>query len=351
MSMTTDKLSSQWDRWQSALDNGTRIESEKGDPASGCYKRNSGDGRVEAIMIWRNETGALECMRNVYGDGSRMHDDEIDELFSSCSMYPISHADFAATAEEGIPFPPEYGTRLTLDEIKRGVVWTPELGRKKLGASDMLDKNERAVVGDNSQHAAPHELLQGRINDLADKRRAWLREIGGTVVTQDHADKAADFAEAFGKLEKEAVETHKIEKEPYLKNGREVDARWKPIAALADTAKRDSKAMLTPYLRKKDDEAREAQRRATQEARSREEAAPSPVEAVKPRAGHSGRGVSLRTVCRTVVTDLQALAAYLASMQAPPPDFTEACRKAADKMLRAKVPVPGAELIEHQEAA
>lgn len=339
----------QWDRWHHAMA-GHRIETERGNVPSGYYKNNTSKG-VEAICVYRDETGQLQCIRNIFGDGSNMDADQIEELVASCYLYPISYEDYAAVAERGDEFGPEFSTRLTMQEQKDGVVWTAELGRKKLAAKSLLVENERAVVGDNSQHAAPHELLAGRINDLADKRRSWLKEIGGEVRTQDHADKVADFKVAFAEIEKEADKTHKAEKEPFLKGGREIDARWKPIAALSDSAKRDSAALLTPYLRKQDDERREAARKAAEAARERQDNAPAPVEPVKARAGHSGRGVSLRTVSRTVVTDLPKLAAYLAALPMPPDDLVEVCRKLATREINRGVPVPGAKIESSQEAA
>ena len=348
--MTEDPtMDTQWNAWQDAVLHAKPIPTERGNPASGYYKRNAGDGRIEAICIYRDENG-LQCIRNVYGDGSRMDADAIDELFGSCCMYPISYEVYAAV-ETGEPWPPEYATRLTMAEQQSGIMWTPELGRKKLGATTLLAENERAVVGDNSQHAAPHELLVAKINDMVDTRRAWLKEIGGEVKTQDHADKVADFKVAFAALEKEAVDAHKREKEPHLTAGREVDKRWKPIGDLADKAKREAASMLTPYLKAQDEERRQAAAKAAAEARSRQEAAPAPVEPVKAKAGHSGRGVTLRTVSRPIIVDIATLAAHLAAMQTPPPDFVEVCRTIAGKIMRAGVACPGAEMQEDQVAA
>lgn len=345
----------QWQAWEAAVLHGTPIPTERGAPQSGYFKRNAGEGRVEGVCIYRDQGDdgceRTNCIRTVYGDGSRMTFDEIDDLFGQVCMYPIPYSAWEAYVENGQPWPQEFATKLTMVEQQAGVVWSPELGRKKLGAASLLADNERAVIGDNSKHAAPHELLVAKINDLADARRSWLKEIGGEVTTQDHADRAADFKVAFAALEKEAVDSHKIEKAPHLEAGREIDKRWKPIADLADRAKRDAAAMLTPYLKAQDEARRQAAAKAAAEARSRQEAAPAPVEPVKARAGHSGRGVTLRTVSRTVVTDLPALAAHLAAMSTPSPDFVEACRKVADKMLRAKAHVVGAELQEEQVAA
>jgi hypothetical protein len=333
-------MTDQYASWRAALDGKKLDMGAKGEPPSGYFRRNAGNKGWELFAVWRSN-GVLCCERNMFGDGASMDADQIDQLFAS-EVY-------TAVVHEGAPLPIEHTARLSLKEIKAGAGMTAEVGRAKTATASILEKNERAVIGDNSQNAAPHELLGGRINDLLDERKAWLAEIGGSIATQEHADRAAAFAEAFAKLEKDGVETHKTEKEPHLKAGREVDATWKPIISKADDGKRSTKALLTPYLRKQADEAAEAQRKAAAEAAQRQQ--PAPVQAVAPRAVNGGRGVSLRTVRSAVVNDLLAVAAYLAGMANPDRDFAEVCRKAADKLLKAGVLVPGAAIVETQEAA
>ncbi|MDR3463301.1 MAG: hypothetical protein P4L76_13400 [Beijerinckiaceae bacterium] len=125
----------QWARWQRAIE-GHRIETERGNPPSGYFMqptKKPDPQHLEAICVYRDEDGTLRCIRNVFGDGSNMNADQIEELVASCCFYPISYETYVAVAEEGAPWPPEYATRLTMKEQAAGVAWTPALGRKKLG--------------------------------------------------------------------------------------------------------------------------------------------------------------------------------------------------------------------------
>jgi hypothetical protein len=341
-------MTDKYDRWRRALKGEKLDMGARGNPPLGYYRRNAGPKGWEAVAVFHDDDGVIRCERNIFGDGSNMTVEQIDELFAS-EIYAIPYEVYEEVSYDGKAWPPEHTARLSLKEIKAGIGMTADLGRAKTASATMLADNERAVAGDNSKNAKPHELLAGRLNDLSDERKAWLESIGGAIATQEQADRAAAFSEAFAKLEKEAIETHKVEKEPHLKAGREVDATWKPVINLADDGKRSSKALLTPFLRKKDEEAKKAARKAAMDAAAKQE--PVVVEPVKPKAVNGGRGVTLRTVRSTTVTDLPKLAAYLAGMANPAPEFVEACRKLADKALKAGVDVPGAKIIESQEAA
>ncbi|WP_457797591.1 hypothetical protein [Methylocystis sp. S23] len=138
-------------------------------------------------------------------------------------------------------------------------------------------------MGDNSQNLEPHEALQADINNLADAARDWLKSIGGKITTQEQADKAANYATEFGKLEKRGQDKHKAEKAPHLEAGRAVDAAWKPVIDLADQKKRFMKKAFETWAveeqRKRSEEAarlRAEQERQAAEARAAAKAAGEP---------------------------------------------------------------------------
>jgi hypothetical protein len=345
----------QYFHWREAIEQEKPIET--GDREDGTYVR-SGFYRaltkqgVEAIAFWRGDDGHLQCRRTIYGDGSKLSIDEMEELFSQVCRYPIEHNIWQAV-RAGSPFPAEYETRLTMQEIRDGVAWTAKLRQAKLGVESPAEadtaENPRAVIGDNQPpEPTPAEALAARVEALKERRAGWLKEIGGSIQTQEHADKAAAFADAFSKLEAEATEAHRVEKAPHLESGRKVDAAWKPVISAADDAKRACKTLLTPYLKRKADEAAELKRKAAMEAAMAGEKASQ--DAAKPGAGH-GRRVTLRTVQRAIITDLPALAAFLSGRERPNEEFVEICRKLAERMLKAGVDVPGAKIEERQEAA
>ena len=100
-------------------------------------------------------------------------------------------------------------------------------------------------------------------------------------------------------------------------------------------------------------------KRAEEEARKINEAAAAAgatapvVQAAKVTAGDEGatRKVVMkkRTVCE--ITDLQALVAFIAKMDNPPPDFVAEAKRVAYRMLDAGVTVPGAVLKSEEYAA
>src|ERR1019366_1818843 len=139
--MTHDNPHDQFAAYKIALAGGSMDFGPKGQPSSGYFKHNTKQG-IEAVAIWRDKHGNLQCKRSIFGNGAKMTADEIDELLASCGHYPIPHDVWLAVTKEGKPWPIGYSTRLTMDEIKNGVTWTPELGRKKkLVESEFLPAN------------------------------------------------------------------------------------------------------------------------------------------------------------------------------------------------------------------
>lgn len=313
-----------WTYWASAL-NGEFIEDliQRGNPQSGFYR----DRSKRAVAIWRDEAGELLC--SVTSGFCPRHPDEIDELFGFICRSPI--------------------TRELFMHVKDGGAWPEDVQLPERGA------------GDNSQSLPPHELLAAQINDMIDEARKWLESIGGKVQTQAHADKAANFAGAFGELEKQADKARKDEKEPHDKAAKAVQAKWLPVIELAAEKKTWLKKEFEKFAlaekRRREDEARRAleeQRRVAEEAYGRAVAengerppAPPAIEEPAPvknvAAGTRGTRVALKTRVDFVVTDLPAFSAHLAALDNPPPEFVEACRKIANRLGAAGANPPGVE--------
>lgn len=315
-------MTDQWRFWASAL-NGEFIEDliQRGNPQSGFYR----DRSSRAVAIWRDEGGELLC--SVTSGYCPRITDEIDELFGWVCRAPI--------------------TRELFMHINDGGSWPEDVSIPERGA------------GDNSQSLPPHELLAAQINDMIDEARKWLASIGGKVKTQEHADKAANFAGAFGKLEKRADKARKDERKPHDKAAKAVQARWLPIVELAAEKKTWLKKEFEKYAlaekRRRKDEARKAdeeQRKAADEAAcaaaENGETPPTPPVIKEPApvknvvAGTRCR-VALQTRVNYVVTDLPAFAAHLAALENPPPEFLEACRKIANRLGAAGANPPGVE--------
>jgi hypothetical protein len=342
-------------RWRNALAGQPMDFGAKNDPACGYYRNLTPKG-IEAVAIYK-EGGAFRCWRNIFGDGSKMAVEEIDELFGNVGLYPVSYEAFIHAANGG-EWPPEYGTRLTMKEIQANVAWTPDLGIKKLGSDLEQDQGEaaenpRAVIGGNNP---PEELpidrqLAERIASAAKRVSEWLASIGGAPKTKEQADKVADYATRFGDLHGEAEKAFKAEKEPWLKGGRAVDAKWK-FRDEATTLRKKYLDIANKWIGAENarlaEEARKANDAAIAAARKDAEALNEPVREIAPiepqkvTIGNT-RAVSQRSRAVYVVKDVKAFSAYLSEMENPPPDFIDVLGKLANKLGAAGVNAPGIE--------
>ncbi len=379
----------QWDRWRSAITNGTRVETERGNPASGFYKQTTGEAAprdIEAICICR-DGNTLQCFRNVYGDGSRMDADAIDELFGKVCIYPISHEIYTAVTERGEPFPPEYGAkgRLTMKDQAAGVAWSPEYGRKRLGLdmpgavkpSEMAGgavhepgtdapENPRAVIGGNMPpepmeaageapsassvdpapvgytfqgERTPELIMTEEVSALGAGVKTWLDSIGGAPRDKAEADIAADYKTKFAAIEKRADKARVDEKEPFLQGGRDVDARWKRPIANAKTSKEKCGAIAQEWRDAENarrqaeaDKANKAARDAAEKAGQPADVAPAPIQAEKVGGLGNIRTVGERGVTRWQVDDPRAYATHLLAQEGDlPSEIVEALGKVASR--------------------
>ena len=336
--MNTHVQIDQYAAWRHALKTNTPVPFEPGNPASGFYKvrdRNPDRSiRWDVVAVWRDDDG-LQCSRT----GPRpapTHFDEIEALFAICNSTPITHELF--------------------QHIFGGGAWPDEVETPAVEAKP---------------DAAPHEALEAELTALRDQASAWIEAIGA-VKTKDDADKAANYADAFAKLERRATELHKSEKAPHLEAGRAVDAAWKPLIDRAGECKAWSKKAAEAFLiaekRRLAEEQRlrdvEAAKAAAEAERLRREAeaagapppvveapAPPPMAAPKAKAGTSGRAISVRS--RTVhnITDRRAFLEYLAALNDHPRELLEVMQLLANRLRAAGVTVPGVETTTIEEVA
>ena len=324
----------QWAYWRAAL-NGLQMDFDKDDVPSGFYEHRNGS----IIAIWRDD-GGIFCWKTNATQYAPKTKEKVCEYFAYCTGNPSGRA-------------------ISHDEYLHIMA-----GGKALAGPRSATIDKPATIGDNSAGMTDDERISAEIKDLSEQFNSWLEKIG-KIATQEQADKAANYAEEFSKLEKDATKAHKTEKDPFLEGGRAVDAKWKPIAGKADEGKRAAKSAITPFLVEQDRLRREAEakQRELEAAQRKAEAeaamagappppAPEPayVPPVRTSAG-SGRKTALKTYKVTEVTDLPALAAHLAAMDTPPVEFIEACQKAAARLLTAGATVPGATQRDEKRAA
>ena len=309
--------------WREAVKLGRGVETEKGNVRAGYYRV-----KGEALAFWRDESGNLLCWRSDSKKYLPKLPDEIEDTFAFAAPHPVAYEAFAQFRDSG-RWP---------DEVEPVAQPDPAL--------------------------PPSEALTAEIDALREQAVGWLAAIK-TVSTQEQADKAANYAEAFAALEKKAAETHKAEKAPFLDGGRKIDATWKPIAERAASLKAWAKKTIEPFL------IAERNRIAAEERARREEAdriekeamaarvhaarigAPPPPEVVAPPpiapppqkagAGTAGRKVALRTRTVIEVTDWRAFLTWLSTQNDHPEDFRQAVEKRAKGLIDAGMNPPGVE--------
>lgn len=352
-----------------------RIMIDNPNPAPGESRKNP-KVIFEPVAIWKDGE-EWACAKPGFCPTKQ---DEIDDLFSRVCRDAVPEDVYRAVVAGG-PWPDQVEERTPAERIvqpSEPIERTePELlgptetqqAMYGQGRADDAPENERATPGGNSGAVSPAAVMADRIADVNQQIADWLKEIGGKITTDEQADKAANFAALLGELEKEAEALHKVEKAPWLEGGRTVDAAWKPLIEKAATSKgRVKRDYVTPYLvekqRRIDAEAKaERERIAAERAKAEQQAAaagveappveePPPPEPERVKAGtRGGRATALRTVKVGEITDLPALAAFIAGMSPPPAEFIEVCKKLAEKMMKAGVTVPGAKLNDEQRAS
>jgi len=207
-----------------------------------------------------SDSGKLVCLvegveRNAY------------DVWTWVCRYPIAYESYVAVAEDGKPWPEEVPT-----------------------------------LGHNSQSLNEAEVVGEEVEALSLSAMNWLETLP-TIENQSDADKAANYADRFSALETRAEEARVIEKRPSLEEGREIDARWKPVVSKAQDAKAKMKKAIEPYLVGERQRRIEMARLAFQGSETTFD--PSDIE--PPRAGTNGRRVGLRSKYTVRITEPTAL--------------------------------------------
>ena len=257
--------------------------------------RDGKGGVFVPVAIWHDGSGINALRRGRPVDPC--------SVWTWCCREPIAYETYVAVAERGEPWP---------DAV-------PAIGHNS------------AAFG-----LAPPERLAADIADLWTAARDWLAA-AGEIATQALADKAANFAERFAALEKQAEEQRTLEKKPVLEAGRAIDAAWKPVIAAASEAK----AALKQAPSRSCGPNASASRRTAAAGRE------------PPRAGTAGRRIGLRAVRSVKVTDRAAFeAGYRDDARVwASEDVHKVLLRLAEDDLAAGRAVAGAVLIETHVAA
>lgn len=240
---------------------------------------------------------------------------------------------------------------------------------------------------DGSTHLpniTPFDSVSTDAEDLLTEALAWAD--GQPVETQEQADEVSRLIEALRLNAKAADDARKDENKPHDEAKAAVQARYAPLWS-PPTNKAPGrvfkaidalKATLAPYLKRLEDEKREAERKAREEAdrkaaeaaeamrqasaadfaareeaeakvREAEDAAKAAKNAARDKAHASGgsRAMGLRTKWAATLTDARAAASHY--WQTNPSAFNAVLQKLADEDVRAgKRQIPGFDVTEEK---
>jgi hypothetical protein len=284
---------------------GEPLAIDANEPAPGYYRvrRRGRDGYIP-VAFWRDtKTGELRC----HVDGADISEQRAIEIWPYAAKNPVSSDDY-------------------LERIRQG---------KWPGEHDAVIGHNMAPVDD-----AP-EAIGERIEDLVREAEKLIK--GGIALTQAACDQASDLANTLGELEGKCNKLHGVEKAPHLEAGRAVDRKWFPLRDYAaDVKQRLKRLVVTPFLRKKDEEATRAAIAAISSG-----AAPETMPQSKITAGSSKRSTALRTQTSAEVFNWELL--IVALMEHP--TIKEKAQEIANASAKAGIELPGTKIIKTKVAA
>lgn len=284
--------------WRAALA-GVTMAVQDGSPQPGYYRmRKVRGGPWLPVAIWLEDGVAI----GVVGD------EEVAprNVWLSCARFPVTEDDYHHRCDTG-----EWPGAIP-DEVG---------------------------PGDNRPPASDSPVAEV-VNDACNRALAWID--GREIQSQADADRCEAFITSLTEARKAAEAVHRADKAPHLEAGRKVDAFWKPIIDRADSAVRRIKAALTPYLRAREAEKREAAAKAIAQG-----ATAVRTDLKGATSGTHGRKVSLRPRKRADIKDYAAALNFFADH----PDVRELVQRLADKVAGVGGTVPGVEIVTEQVAA
>ncbi|QFI65752.1 hypothetical protein [Sinorhizobium alkalisoli] len=318
-----------WTWWQNALA-GNFGPMHEGQPEQGYYRTRFKGAQWEPVAIWRGDDGEWLAMR-----GERMVD--AAEAWNFCRTHPVSYEAYQKAIE--------------------GAGWDDEPPAPAMGHNLPDD---------------PFEALKLEYEAEAEQALAFMKT---PITTQDQADKAAIWSKRLAAIAKKATDLHKVEKQPHLDAGRDVDNKWRDLKdAPADLSKK-LKRHMDAYLIEQQRIERERQRKAQEEAdRKRREAEAlaaqadvsdtaaqaeaerlqkeadkqeQAAQAKNAQAGRTGARVSLRTFVSARIVDYDKALKALSNH----PEMKALVETLANRAVRAGVEIDGVERFEEQRAA
>ncbi|MBY5917315.1 hypothetical protein HFO77_23255 [Rhizobium leguminosarum] len=330
-----------WAWWQEALE-GRLGAIHDGDPQQGYYRTRFKHKPWEPVAIWF-EDGKWHAMR-----GDRQVD--ASDIWTWCCRNPITYEAYTKAIE--------------------GAGWD--------------DEPEAPAIGHNLP-SDPFEALQIEFAAEREQAEAFMKK---PITTQAEADRAAIWSKRLSTIAKKATDLHKVEKQPHLDAGRNVDNKWRELKEEPDAISKKLKRHMDAFLQEEARKERERQAAARAEAdRIQREADAARVAAEKAAAkndndaaaiaaqnnaiaeaerlaqqaaaaerdaqarnasaGRTGAKVSLRTFVFAEITDFDALLMALKDR----PEIKEVVDTLANRAARSGVELAGMAIRSEQRAA
>ena len=222
-----------WEWWKKALDAGKNLPKILGTPE---LPNHADEYHIGYFRMQDKSNGSQWVAVGIYPvndvDVGMVNDKETSrdlvELFQWCCRYPVTYAAYSAAIKGG--------------------GWS--------------DEPELYKVGDNSQNMSEFERLTQEYLGEKEMCEEFLKT---PITTQEQADKVAIWKNRLTKIKGKAEGLHKVEKQPHLDAGREVDDKWRDLKEEPDRINKRLLAHLKPYLDKKQREADEKARKAREE--------------------------------------------------------------------------------------
>ncbi|MGR9149641.1 hypothetical protein ACU8MT_09280 [Rhizobium leguminosarum] len=208
-----------WAWWQEALE-GRLGAIHDGDPQQGYYRTRSKDKPWEPVAIWF-EDGKWHAMR-----GDRQVD--ASDIWTWCCRNPITYEAYTKAIE--------------------GAGWD--------------DEPEAPAIGHNLP-SDPFEALQIEFAAEREQAEAFMKK---PITTQAEADRAAIWSKRLSTIAKKATDLHKVEKQPHLDAGRNVDNKWRELKEEPDAISKKLKRHMDAFLQEEARKERERQAAARLEA-------------------------------------------------------------------------------------
>jgi hypothetical protein len=325
-----------WAWWQAALA-GNLGPIHDSDPQQGYYRTRYKDKPWEPVAIWF-EDGKWNAMR-----GERAVD--ASEIWTFCCRNPISYEAYTKAIEGG--------------------GWDDE-------------PEQVRGMGDN----LPTDPFEALKLEFAGEQELADTLLKSKVETQDQANKIGVLSKRIAGISKRATDLHKVEKQPHLDAGRNVDNKWRDLKEEPDALSKKLKRHLDAYLQEQQRIELERQRKAREEAeRIQREADAARIAAEKASvendnsaaeaaaeaerlaqqaaaaeretqarnasAGRTGAKVSLRTFVFAEITDYDALLKALKDR----PEIKEVVETLAHRAARSGVELAGMAIKSEQRAA